>query len=87
LTRPVAARSRPGGAAAGLQALGFTLRLRQGCTIACMPTGTAAAVEARGLRKSFGGNIAVDGLDLHVAAGSVLALIGPNGSGKPVSGL
>jgi ABC-2 type transport system ATP-binding protein len=42
----------------------------------------AAGIDLTGLRKSFGDNIAVDGLDLHVAAGSVLALIGPNGSGK-----
>jgi ABC-2 type transport system ATP-binding protein len=43
---------------------------------------TAAGIETQGLRKSFGDNLAVDGLDLSVPEGSVLALIGPNGSGK-----
>lgn len=41
-----------------------------------------AAIEARGLRKTFGETIAVDGLDLRVEEGRILGLIGPNGSGK-----
>jgi ABC-2 type transport system ATP-binding protein len=40
------------------------------------------AVEARGLRKAFGEVRALDGLSLAVPAGSVLGLLGPNGSGK-----
>jgi ABC-2 type transport system ATP-binding protein len=40
------------------------------------------AVEARGLRKAFGKVQALDGLSLTVPAGSVLGLLGPNGSGK-----
>ena len=40
------------------------------------------AVEARGLRKAFGTVRALDGLSLAVPAGSVLGLLGPNGSGK-----
>jgi daunorubicin resistance ABC transporter ATP-binding subunit len=40
------------------------------------------AVEARGLRKAFGKVRALDGLSLAVPAGSVLGLLGPNGSGK-----
>jgi daunorubicin resistance ABC transporter ATP-binding subunit len=40
------------------------------------------AVEAHGLRKSFGSVLALDGLSLAVPAGSVLGLLGPNGSGK-----
>ncbi|MFL6095544.1 MAG: ABC transporter permease subunit [Blastococcus sp.] len=46
--------------------------------------GSAAAplLEIRGVRKSFGGLRAVDGVDLTVGASSITALIGPNGSGK-----
>jgi daunorubicin resistance ABC transporter ATP-binding subunit len=40
------------------------------------------AIEARGLRKAFGKVRALDGLSLAVPAGSVLGLLGPNGSGK-----
>jgi heme exporter protein A len=42
----------------------------------------AAAVRARGLRKAFGARIALDGVDLDLAAGTFLTLMGPNGSGK-----
>jgi daunorubicin resistance ABC transporter ATP-binding subunit len=41
-----------------------------------------AIVEAHGLRKAFGKVQALDGLSLAVPAGSVLGLLGPNGSGK-----
>jgi len=36
----------------------------------------------RGLRKSFGGIVAVDGVDLTVREGELMAIIGPNGAGK-----
>ena len=39
-------------------------------------------VEARGLRKSFGKTVALDGVDLHIQQGRILGLIGPNGAGK-----
>jgi branched-chain amino acid transport system ATP-binding protein len=39
-------------------------------------------LEARNLALAFGGVRAVDGIDLAVHAGEVLALIGPNGAGK-----
>jgi ABC-2 type transport system ATP-binding protein len=40
------------------------------------------AISVRGLRKSYGDNTAVDGLDLAVPRGEVFALLGPNGAGK-----
>ena len=40
------------------------------------------AIEARGLTKSFGGVRAVDGLDIMIDEGDVVALLGPNGAGK-----
>ncbi|TFV68217.1 UNVERIFIED_ORG: ATP-binding cassette domain-containing protein [Bacillus sp. AZ43] len=40
------------------------------------------AISVRGLRKSFGDQVVLDGLDLTVTEGSVFALLGPNGSGK-----
>jgi len=43
---------------------------------------TAPLLACRGLTRRFGGVVALDGLDLDVAEGSVLGLIGPNGSGK-----
>jgi ABC-2 type transport system ATP-binding protein len=42
----------------------------------------AAAVDAIGVRKTFGTNVVIDGVDLTVAEGSVFALLGPNGAGK-----
>jgi branched-chain amino acid transport system ATP-binding protein/branched-chain amino acid transport system permease protein len=41
-----------------------------------------AILRATGLRKAFGGVVAVDGLSLALAGGETTALIGPNGSGK-----
>jgi ABC-2 type transport system ATP-binding protein len=40
------------------------------------------AVQASGLRKSYGETVALDGVDLHVDAGTIFALLGPNGAGK-----
>src|SRR5947209_18725783 len=39
-------------------------------------------IETRGLCKSFGDHIVLDGIDLNVATGTVFALLGPNGAGK-----
>ena len=41
-----------------------------------------AALSLRGLRKSYGDVVAVDGLDLEIEAGSTCALLGPSGCGK-----
>jgi ABC-2 type transport system ATP-binding protein len=43
---------------------------------------TSPALSVRGLRKSYGDVLAVDGLDLEIAAGECFGLLGPNGAGK-----
>src|SRR5690242_4734457 len=39
-------------------------------------------IKTRGLRKSFGNHVVLDGIDLDVAEGTIFALLGPNGAGK-----
>jgi len=41
-----------------------------------------ACIDARGLRKSYGATVALDGVNLRVEEGRILGLIGPNGAGK-----
>ena len=41
-----------------------------------------AAIEVRGLEKSYGDHRAVAGVDLEVREGEILAFLGPNGAGK-----
>ncbi|MFN2469518.1 MAG: ATP-binding cassette domain-containing protein [Gaiellaceae bacterium] len=41
-----------------------------------------ATLRAVGLHKQFGGDVAVEALDLELSGGGVTALVGPNGSGK-----
>ena len=40
------------------------------------------AIEAQGLRKTYGPTVALDGVDLAVEQGTVLGVLGPNGAGK-----
>jgi ABC-2 type transport system ATP-binding protein len=42
----------------------------------------AAAISARGLTRKFGPLVAVDGLDLEIAPGTIFGLLGANGAGK-----
>ena len=41
-----------------------------------------ACIEARGLRKTYGNTVALDGVNLRVEEGRIVGLIGPNGAGK-----
>jgi len=43
---------------------------------------TEAAIATAGLRKEYGGNVALQGLDLTVPGGEVFGFLGPNGAGK-----
>ena len=36
-----------------------------------------ATIEARGLRKTFGTTVALEGIDLHIEEGRILGMIGP----------
>src|SRR5215216_4914875 len=45
-------------------------------------TQSNAAITAREIRKSFGDQVALDGVDLAVDQGTIFALLGPNGAGK-----
>ncbi|MEZ3162064.1 ATP-binding cassette domain-containing protein [Microbacterium sp. BWT-B31] len=47
-----------------------------------MNSPTPPAISTRGLRKAFGRQVVLAGLDLDVAPGEVFALLGPNGAGK-----
>jgi ABC-2 type transport system ATP-binding protein len=40
------------------------------------------AVQAAGLKRSFGKNLAVDGVDLTIRTGTIFGLLGPDGAGK-----
>ena len=47
-----------------------------------LPEAGAPVLRATGLRKSFGGLVAVNGLDIRLDAQEIVGLIGPNGAGK-----
>jgi ABC-2 type transport system ATP-binding protein len=42
----------------------------------------SSAIDVRGLRKSYGEKLVLDGIDLNVAEGTIFSLLGPNGAGK-----
>ncbi len=47
-----------------------------------LPVPGAPVLSAAGLRKTFGGLVAVNGIALHLDAAEIVGLIGPNGAGK-----
>ncbi len=47
-----------------------------------LPAHGAPVLAATGLRKTFGGLVAVNDIALHLDAGEIVGLIGPNGAGK-----
>jgi len=65
----------------GAYALAVASGVKDGAVAAGGPRAQPAIV-AHGLTRSFGAVRALDGLDLSVPAGRVVALVGPNGAGK-----
>jgi ABC-2 type transport system ATP-binding protein len=45
-------------------------------------TSVRSAIVAKGLRKSYGEKVVLDGIDLDISEGTIFALLGPNGAGK-----
>jgi ribose transport system ATP-binding protein len=51
-------------------------------TLESRPDRVEGRFEMRGIRKTFGATVALDGVDLAVRSGEVCALVGQNGAGK-----
>ena len=43
---------------------------------------SSPAIAVTGLRKAYGQQTVLDGIDLDIAAGTIFSLLGPNGAGK-----
>ena len=46
------------------------------------PVTAEPKIRVRGLKKAFGDNLVLDGIDIDIASGEVVCVIGPSGSGK-----
>ena len=52
------------------------------CVLKPVENGDAHLLEVRGLCKRFGTHVVLNGIDLSIAAGEVVVIVGPSGSGK-----
>jgi branched-chain amino acid transport system permease protein len=86
LVEPHLARLRASAIAARVSERGESAVNRTRSRVVPRPVGAAVNEEpvlaVSGLRKAFGGLVAVDDMDFDIRRGEILGLIGPNGSGK-----